>query len=534
MRRTSAKRSGLSAGENCALTVTMAERSPFTHGGFHLRRLNLAAQAGASSPLNWQCELSYPRGRGGRGGPSSPPRAGCCGDSAAASRVPLFHSCVFRCHDRCGASCHARQDRQVVGVVFATSILSLTSALAATLTPTPTPPPPGFCGHECGVGHYCTGVCPAQFLHEASDCVDHGEPNHCSCLAECPTPRSTPTGTVRPCACDCPDLQEPSQPYCFLGFDMDQCACCTDAGCVSGVWTTEPTPTPTVTGTPTESFPTCCQSADTCRDRLGEGLFCNFGFETSYGAPYACNQTTGKCEIALPMATATPSSCVGDCNADGVVHIDEIITGVNIALGGAPGSRCPAFDCPQPLPGIFVNCAVIAVNNALNGCSVAPTPPPPAPELSLIVQAIPHPVERQVEIAADLSHLGGSSVSYWAGCSALCRPAFYRAISFEVIGPDGTQVIIDYPCDGPFFCAQYLEELSPGSSRTQTMTVTGTAWAEGESNFVCYGCTATPFADGHYVVVASFVYRIGAHSSDPVAPALTATAEFDWPPTAGR
>lgn len=74
--------------------------------------------------------------------------------------------------------------------------------------------------------------------------------------------------------------------------------------------------------------------------------------------------------------TATPSSCVGDCNGDGMVRINEIITGLNIALGNAPLSVCPASDCPQPLPGIFVNCAVEAVDNALNGCSVAPTRTP--------------------------------------------------------------------------------------------------------------------------------------------------------------
>jgi len=37
-------------------------------------------------------------------------------------------------------------------------------------------------------------------------------------------------------------------------------------------------------------------------------------------------------------------SCTGDCNNDGRVTIDEILTGVNEALGVMPVSACPAFD----------------------------------------------------------------------------------------------------------------------------------------------------------------------------------------------
>ena len=35
---------------------------------------------------------------------------------------------------------------------------------------------------------------------------------------------------------------------------------------------------------------------------------------------------------------------VGDCNRNGTVVIDELIRGVNIALGGAPVSECTPFD----------------------------------------------------------------------------------------------------------------------------------------------------------------------------------------------
>jgi hypothetical protein len=39
-----------------------------------------------------------------------------------------------------------------------------------------------------------------------------------------------------------------------------------------------------------------------------------------------------------------PPACVGDCNGDGEVTIDELIVGVNIALDTEEPSACPAFD----------------------------------------------------------------------------------------------------------------------------------------------------------------------------------------------
>ena len=37
-------------------------------------------------------------------------------------------------------------------------------------------------------------------------------------------------------------------------------------------------------------------------------------------------------------------ACVGDCNGDGMVSVDEMVEGVRISLGEAPLSQCPAFD----------------------------------------------------------------------------------------------------------------------------------------------------------------------------------------------
>jgi hypothetical protein len=69
--------------------------------------------------------------------------------------------------------------------------------------------------------------------------------------------------------------------------------------------------------------------------------------------------------LPTPTATATEggSSCVGDCNNDGSVTVDEIITGVNVALGVAPASACPQFDADGDGT-VKVDEIVQAVNNA--------------------------------------------------------------------------------------------------------------------------------------------------------------------------
>ena len=38
-------------------------------------------------------------------------------------------------------------------------------------------------------------------------------------------------------------------------------------------------------------------------------------------------------------------TCVGDCDNGGSVTVDEIVTGVNIALDTLPLDQCPGFDC---------------------------------------------------------------------------------------------------------------------------------------------------------------------------------------------
>jgi hypothetical protein len=70
-----------------------------------------------------------------------------------------------------------------------------------------------------------------------------------------------------------------------------------------------------------------------------------------------------------PIPTSTPGQgCVGDCNNDFQVTVDEIVTMVNIALGSAPVGNCPSGDSDGS-GSITVDEILLAIQNALNGCA---------------------------------------------------------------------------------------------------------------------------------------------------------------------
>ena len=74
--------------------------------------------------------------------------------------------------------------------------------------------------------------------------------------------------------------------------------------------------------------------------------------------------------FGLVAASAAPAqTCVGDCGGTGTVRMNDLILGVNIALGLQPTSACPAFqnaegevDIAQLLKGVA---------NALNDCAAS-------------------------------------------------------------------------------------------------------------------------------------------------------------------
>lgn len=72
---------------------------------------------------------------------------------------------------------------------------------------------------------------------------------------------------------------------------------------------------------------------------------------------------------AAPARGQAP--CVGDCDGNGTVAINELIIGVNIALGNSDVSACPVFDTDDT-GAVEIYELIAAVGNAINGCTAGP------------------------------------------------------------------------------------------------------------------------------------------------------------------
>ena len=70
---------------------------------------------------------------------------------------------------------------------------------------------------------------------------------------------------------------------------------------------------------------------------------------------------------AVAEFRAGAASCAGDCDGDGTVTVDELVRGVNIALGTLTIDQCRSFDTSGDGM-VTVDELVAAVTNALNGC----------------------------------------------------------------------------------------------------------------------------------------------------------------------
>ena len=67
------------------------------------------------------------------------------------------------------------------------------------------------------------------------------------------------------------------------------------------------------------------------------------------------------------VSTARAGTCVGDCNGDGSVLVNELVEGVGVALGDSPVSVCRVFDASGDGQ-VGIDELVAGVANALGGC----------------------------------------------------------------------------------------------------------------------------------------------------------------------
>jgi hypothetical protein len=78
--------------------------------------------------------------------------------------------------------------------------------------------------------------------------------------------------------------------------------------------------------------------------------------------------------LVIPV-DASAQSCAGDCDGDGAVSVNEIITAVNIVLGNTPLDACAAI-VPSGSGPPGVSHLIAAVGSAQCQCQACPTPPP--------------------------------------------------------------------------------------------------------------------------------------------------------------
>jgi YVTN family beta-propeller protein len=99
--------------------------------------------------------------------------------------------------------------------------------------------------------------------------------------------------------------------------------------------------------------------------------------DTATRAVDAIEGVTAPFDVGLgntcPSPDPTPSptvgpTCAGDCNGDGQVLVNELITGVNIALNNSPISACSAMDTDGNGQ-VEINELIAAVNSAQSGCT---------------------------------------------------------------------------------------------------------------------------------------------------------------------
>jgi len=224
-------------------------------------------------------------------------------------------------------------------------------------TPTTTPIPPACCS---------SGECVNQQICDLSACG-----STCSDLNPCgrcvtvtptytvtrtrtssppPTATFTSTSTVTPIPCGSSPCAEPF--ICVV-----DAASYSKPGPVVAVCCNPEQPQTCGTATPSATH-TAPSTATPSRTRTVKPT----STRTATATPSATMSP-----LSTPSPTPTSTSCVGDCDGGGMVAINELILGVNIALGLRPVRACPAFANSQGM--VDIAQLITGVNNSLNGCA---------------------------------------------------------------------------------------------------------------------------------------------------------------------
>jgi len=215
--------------------------------------------------------------------------------------------------------------------------------------PEPCDPGPGASQEVCGeCSLLCENLAPETCADDLTctiddcdpliGCFDIPLPGPCT---EPPTPTFTPTPSNTPTAT----------------FTFSNTATATRTPTLTN------TPTRTDTGTPTHT-PTASDTPTATGTATNTPTASNTPVATD--TPVATNTPV---DTATATNSPTPDipSCPGDCNGDGTVAINELITAVNISLGSLPIDACLAADLNRD-GNVAINELISAVNANLGGC----------------------------------------------------------------------------------------------------------------------------------------------------------------------
>lgn len=126
----------------------------------------------------------------------------------------------------------------------------------------------------------------------------------------------------------------------------------------------EDTGTPTETETATPEVTSTPSAIDTLPETRTETATPGENTPTATDTPVSETETPAVTPSASPTM---PPPCIGDCNGDRRVTIEELVRGVNIALGGVALAQCRAIDAGGD-GRVTIDELIAAVRAALEGC----------------------------------------------------------------------------------------------------------------------------------------------------------------------
>ncbi|MGH7788719.1 MAG: hypothetical protein ACRERC_17750 [Candidatus Binatia bacterium] len=183
------------------------------------------------------------------------------------------------------------------------------------------------------------------------------------------TPSLTPTATTKPTQTPTATTTETATSSPTPSATPTATATATVTQTPTATDTATASPTATATATPTAT-PSASATPTATPSRTSSATPSATAVDTATATPLdTATATPVDTPTPSPQATATTGTpaCRGDCNGNGRVTVNELIVGVNIALGTAPASDCTAIDS-NGNGVVSINELIAAVNVALNGC----------------------------------------------------------------------------------------------------------------------------------------------------------------------